>query len=119
MPASAGSAIAGLKQLKHQFKKGETVVVVFHDHGTRYVGKMFNPQWMRMMGYETVEGPTARELVKNKRAAGLVSLETDATVDHADNDTRAARPGIIRADRIMNGRTIGQVIFRRLEIGAR
>ena len=80
---SAGSAIAGLLQLKDNFRKGETVVVIFHDHGTRYVGKMFNPQWMRMMGYETVEGPTARELVKNKRAAGLVSLETDATVDHA------------------------------------
>src|SRR6186713_3618743 len=47
---SAGSAIAGLLQLKDRFKKGETVVVIFHDHGTRYLGKMFNPDWMRAMG---------------------------------------------------------------------
>jgi cystathionine beta-synthase len=44
---SAGSAIAGLLQLKDRFKKGEIVVVIFHDHGTRYLGKMFNPDWMR------------------------------------------------------------------------
>jgi cystathionine beta-synthase len=54
---SAGSAIAGLLQLKDRFKKGETVVVIFHDHGTRYLGKMFNPDWMRTMGYESVRRP--------------------------------------------------------------
>jgi cystathionine beta-synthase len=50
---SAGSAIAGLLQLKDQLQGGRDVVVIFHDHGTRYVGKMFNPDWMRTMGYET------------------------------------------------------------------
>jgi hypothetical protein len=44
---SAGSAMAGLLQLKDRFKAGETVVVIFHDHGTRYLGKMFNDEWMR------------------------------------------------------------------------
>jgi cystathionine beta-synthase len=72
---SAGSAIAAMHQLKDRFREGETIVVIFHDHGTRYVGKMFNPEWMRMMGYENVEGATARELVRNKKAAALVGLE--------------------------------------------
>jgi cystathionine beta-synthase len=80
---SAGSAIAGLLQLKENFKKGETVVVVFHDHGTRYVGKMFNPDWMRMMGYETVPGPTARDLVKNKKVTDMLGVEETETVDSA------------------------------------
>ena len=80
---SAGSAIAGLLQLKDHFRPGETVVVIFHDHGTRYVGKMFNPEWMRAMGYERVDGPTARDLVRDKRTAGLVSLGVDDTVDQA------------------------------------
>src|SRR6188768_3801058 len=71
---SAGSAIAGILQLKDRFKKGETVVVIFHDHGTRYLGKMFNPDWMRAMGYETLEGPTARDLVKNKSVSELVGV---------------------------------------------
>src|SRR6188768_1627340 len=44
---SAGAAMAGLLQLADRFKQGETVVVIFHDHGTRYLGKMYNPDWMR------------------------------------------------------------------------
>jgi cystathionine beta-synthase len=80
---SAGSAIAGLLQLKDRFKKGETVVVIFHDHGTRYLGKMFNPDWMRTMGYESVEGPTARDLVKNKSVSDLVGVQVNDTVEQA------------------------------------
>jgi cystathionine beta-synthase len=80
---SAGSAIAGLLQLKDRFRPGELVVVIFHDHGSRYLGKMFNPDWMRKMGYENLDGPTARDLVRNKKVAGLVSLEVTDTVDKA------------------------------------
>jgi cystathionine beta-synthase len=80
---SAGAAIAGMLQLKDRFRKGELAVVIFHDHGSRYLGKMFNPDWMRMMGYEDVPGLTARELVKNKKLAGLVSLEQAETVESA------------------------------------
>ncbi len=80
---SAGSAIAGMLQLKDRFKPGETVVVIFHDHGTRYVGKMFNPDWMRMMGYDDVAGPTARDLVRNKEVADLVGVEVTDTVAQA------------------------------------
>ncbi len=48
---SAGAAMKGLLQLKEHFKKDDVVVVLFHDHGSRYVGKMFNDDWMRKMGY--------------------------------------------------------------------
>ncbi len=48
---SAGSAIKGVLQLKEHFKKDDVVVVLFHDHGSRYVGKMFNDDWMKKMGY--------------------------------------------------------------------
>mgnify|MGYP002795033384 CR=1 FL=1 len=48
---SAGAAIKGLLQLKDKFSKDDVVVVLFHDHGSRYVGKMFNDDWMRKMGY--------------------------------------------------------------------
>ena len=80
---SAGAAIAAILQLKDHFKKGETVVVIFHDHGTRYVGKMFNPEWMRKMGYESVPGPTARELIRNKDVADVVGVMVDDTIEHA------------------------------------
>ncbi|PHR72188.1 MAG: cystathionine beta-synthase [Lutibacter sp.] len=44
---SAGSAVKGLLQLKEHFSKDDVVVVLFHDHGSRYIGKMFNDDWMR------------------------------------------------------------------------
>ena len=80
---SAGSAIAGLLQLKDNFKAGEMVVVIFHDHGTRYVGKMFNPEWMRMMGYENLPGPTARDLVRTKSVADILALDVNDPVEKA------------------------------------
>ncbi len=48
---SAGAAIKGLLQLKEHFTKDDVVVVLFHDHGSRYVGKMFNDVWMREKGF--------------------------------------------------------------------
>ena len=44
---SCGSAVAGLVQLKDQLKEEDVVVIILHDHGTRYVKKVFNDQWMR------------------------------------------------------------------------
>ncbi len=76
---SAGSAMAGLLQLKNNFKAGETVVVIFHDHGTRYLGKMFNDDWMREKGYFDIKGLTARELVAGKKSS-LVTVESSATI---------------------------------------
>jgi cystathionine beta-synthase len=80
---SAGSAIAGLLQLGSRFHTGEVVVVIFHDHGTRYLGKIFNPAWMRRMGYENLPGPNARSLVRNRKVADIVGVEVTATVDQA------------------------------------
>ena len=66
---SAGSAMAGLLQLRRHFKAGETVVVIFHDHGTRYLGKMFNADWMREKGFIDRKGLTARDLVADRQKA--------------------------------------------------
>jgi len=48
---SAGSAVAGINQMKDKLCKDDVVVVIFHDHGTRYVGKLFNDDWMREMKF--------------------------------------------------------------------
>ncbi len=48
---SAGCAVQGLIQMKDQLKPTDLVVVIFHDHGTRYVGKIFNDDWMRDRGF--------------------------------------------------------------------
>ena len=115
---SAGSAIAGLLQLKDRFKPGELVVVIFHDHGSRYLGKMFNPDWMRMMGYEDLDGPTARDLVRNKKVAGLVALEVTEAVDTAitcmsENDF--SQIPVTQDKRIVGSLSEAQVYARMIE----
>ena len=61
---SAGAAMAGLIQLARHFTADDTVVVIFHDHGSRYLGKMFNDEWMLAKGYLEKTGLTARDLVE-------------------------------------------------------
>ncbi|MBT6808743.1 MAG: pyridoxal-phosphate dependent enzyme, partial [Flavobacteriales bacterium] len=48
---SAGSAVAAINQLKDNLSENDVVVVIFHDHGTRYVGKLFNDDWMKQQGF--------------------------------------------------------------------
>lgn len=80
---SAGSAIKGVLQLKEHFKKDDVVVVLFHDHGSRYVGKMFNDDWMRDRGFLEEEVKTAADLIKNHENDPLVTVKTEELVSHA------------------------------------
>lgn len=48
---SGGSAVAGLLQMKDQVSPDDLIVVLIHDHGSRYVGKIFNDQWMKKQGF--------------------------------------------------------------------
>ena len=70
-------------QLADRFKAGETVVVIFHDHGTRYLGKMYNPDWMREKGFVDRKGLTARDLVADRKKAALVTIERSESVEKA------------------------------------
>lgn len=79
---SAGSAIAGLLQMKHMFKPDDVVVVIFHDHGTRYLGKMFNDEWMLAKGFFDVSGLTAKDLVSGQKGH-VQTIESDRPVAEA------------------------------------
>ena len=48
---SAGSCILGLLQLKDKLKSSDIVVCILHDHGSRYVGKVYNDDWMKSKGF--------------------------------------------------------------------
>ncbi|AXG72851.1 pyridoxal-phosphate dependent enzyme [Flavobacterium arcticum] len=80
---SAGAAIKGLLQLKEQFKPEDVVVVLFHDSGSRYVGKMFNDDWMRERGFLEDEPTKAEDLIKEHVDTPLVVVRTEELVSHA------------------------------------
>lgn len=81
---SAGSAIAGLVQLKQELKPSDLVVVIFHDHGSRYVGKIFNDDWMKERGMlERGDKTTAYDILKKVNQQQLVSISPDTTIAEA------------------------------------
>ena len=80
---SAGSAMAGLLQLKGNFQKDDVIVVIFHDHGSRYLAKMFNDDWMREKGFFEKSGMTARDLVTSGMSGELFAIEGNQRVDSA------------------------------------
>lgn len=79
---SAGSALAGLLQLKDQLTPDDVVVVVIHDHGSRYVGKIYNDDWMRERGFLDTE-LRVRDLVQHKTKEAFITVEADASVRRA------------------------------------
>ncbi|PYR04300.1 MAG: cystathionine beta-synthase [Acidobacteria bacterium] len=80
---SGGAAMAGLMQLKDQFTDRDVIVVIFHDHGSRYLGKMFNDDWMREKGFIEKYGLTARDLVATRMAGELCAVEFSEPVENA------------------------------------
>ena len=80
---SAGSAVKGLLQLKEHFKPEDVVVVLFHDSGSRYVGKMFNDDWMRERGFLEEEITKAEDVIKDHIDKSLVVVRTEELVSHA------------------------------------
>jgi len=80
---SSGSAIKGLLQMKDQLKPTDVVVVLFHDSGSRYIGKIFNDDWMRERGYLEEEIVTAHDLIKNHIDKPLVIVRTEELASHA------------------------------------
>jgi cystathionine beta-synthase len=80
---SAGAAIKGLLQLKEHFKPEDVVVVLFHDSGSRYVGKMFNDDWMRERGFLEEEITKAEDVIKDHIDKPLIVVRTEELVSHA------------------------------------
>src|SRR5258705_348720 len=80
---SAGSAVCGVLQLKDKLKETDVVVVIFHDHGTRYLAKIFNDDWMRKMGYLDKKGMTAQDIVASRKNIELMTIDKNDTIANA------------------------------------
>ncbi len=76
---SAGSALAGLLQMKDQLKPTDVVVILFHDHGSRYMGKLYNDDWMRERGFLDSE-LKVRDLITTKRDKKFISVPSTESV---------------------------------------
>ncbi len=82
---STGSAVAGVLQLKDMFKKDDVVVIIFPDHGSRYMAKMYNEDWLRERGFLKDEKLTARDIIRKKERQEIVTIDCEKSILEAIN----------------------------------
>lgn len=87
---SAGSAMQGILQMADKFGPDDKVVVLFHDHGSRYVAKFFNDDWMRERGFLDIKPSVATDVL-SKTNNSLITVNSDDTLQDVvkkmtDND---------------------------------
>ncbi len=80
---SCGSAFQGLRQLKHLLSPDDVVVILFHDHGSRYVGKVYNDDWMRDRGFLPQYSKTASDMVEKHLKKPLLTVGSGEPVVNA------------------------------------
>ncbi len=102
---SAGAAIKGVLQMADKLKDDDVVVVLFHDHGSRYVGKMFNDDWMRERGFLDEGLKKAEDLVVQHGDLPLITLYSEELVSHAVD--RMRKYNISQIPVVRDGKFVG------------
>ena len=74
---SSGAAVAGALQMKDRFKEGDVVVIIFPDHGSRYMAKMYNEDWLRERGFLSDDKLTARDIIKKKEYPEIITIDAE------------------------------------------
>ena len=86
---SAGSALAGLMQMKDELKESDVVVIIFHDHGSRYMAKMYNEDWLRERGFLEDEKLTAKSILTKRGRQEIVTIDCEQSVLQAINTIKS------------------------------
>jgi cystathionine beta-synthase len=86
---STGSAVAGTLQMKDRFKEGDVVVIIFPDHGTRYLGKMYNDDWLRDRGFLKDGKLTAADIISKKDVQEIITIDCEKSVLEAINTIKS------------------------------
>ncbi len=113
---SAGSAVCGVLQMKDKLKETDLVVVIFHDHGTRYLAKIFNDEWMRKMGYLDKKGMTAQDIVASRKNIELMTIDKSDTIANAFkliSENNFSQLPVTTGDRII-GSVFENLVFNKL-----
>jgi cystathionine beta-synthase len=79
---SCGSALQGLLQMKDQLKPDDLVVIIFHDHGSRYVNKIYNDDWMKERGFlDNIKN--AGDLIALRQTTAFIAASHDSDIKSA------------------------------------
>ena len=78
---SAGSVLQGMLQLSNELTKDDVVVLIFHDHGSRYVGKVYNDEWVMERGFLDVK--TFQDVINGRGSKKIITVTPTQTVMEA------------------------------------
>jgi cystathionine beta-synthase len=105
---SCGSAVhGGLEYAKEHLKEGELMVIILPDHGTRYLGKIYNDDWMKQHGYlESKTFATARDIISSQTRK-VIAVSAEEKV--GDVITKMTREGISQVPVIKGNQVVGSL----------
>jgi len=109
---SAGSAFQAVRQLRDELTEDSVVVILFHDHGSRYVGKIFNDDWMNERGFLNDEKQTAKDLIADHINLPLISVLPGEPIHAALNQMK--RLGISQIPVFLEGSPVGALTDKHL-----
>lgn len=59
---SSGSALEAVFKIQNELKPTDVVVILFPDHGSRYLGKIYNDEWMNQQGFTPLKDDSYNKL---------------------------------------------------------
>lgn len=82
---SGGSAVHGaLEYAKEHLEEDDMMVIILHDHGTRYLGKVFNDDWMKDHGFIEEQGfTTVKDIVNSRSNQSLLTIDQQISIGEA------------------------------------
>ena len=110
---SGGAVVQGVLQLQSKLKKGDVAVVILHDHGSRYINKVYNDDWMRDRGFLKDEVITAKTIVERKNIKELVFVSPEETVADAFKKMKTlnlTQLPVIKAEEIIGSITENSIL---------
>ena len=118
---SCGSAVHGaLEYAKENLKEGDRMVIILPDHGTRYLGKIYNDDWMRNHGFlEDKTFGTARDIISSRNGSYqlLVSQKTDKVKDtiHLMNSRSVSQIPVMEDGHVVGSITDSKLLSKIIE----
>ncbi len=111
---SCGSAVHGaLEYAKENLKEGDRMVIILPDHGTRYLGKVYNDEWMRNHGFlEDKTFSTARDIIVQRSDYSLVATSKTDSVREAIGMMN--RKSVSQIPVMENGEVVGSLTDNKL-----
>lgn len=103
---SSGSALQGIVQLQDQLKEGDVVVAILHDHGSRYIQKVYNDHWMMERGFLS-RGKKLRHILETRVHQALITVSPEDSLKTVLD--RLTDSGISQLPVFENERPIGAI----------